>query len=101
MALHKVREVGDAFHYAGEQGLYLFVRGLISLFVLALHVSYDLDRLRERLVAFSQTVQSFIDVHSLIVYPSGNISQRAAGLVGCGAGGAGLANFAASIGAFG
>jgi hypothetical protein len=37
-------------------------------------------------VAFGETVQSFIDVHSLIVYPSGNISQRAAGLVGCRAG---------------
>jgi hypothetical protein len=90
MALSNAHEIGDGFYYFREQDMYLFE----SLFIRALHVGYDLDRLRERLVAFGETIQPFIDVHLLIVYPCGDISQRAAG-------GAGLANFAASIGTFG
>jgi hypothetical protein len=82
MAFSDAHEIGDGFYYFREQDMHLFE----SLFIRALHMGNDLDRLRERLVAFGETVQSFIDVHSLIVYPSGNISQRAAGLVGCRAG---------------
>src|SRR5437016_3616557 len=98
MGMSSARQTVDALDHLHKQNLgllhqrdILFYENLIplvSFFVLHLHVRDDLHRLRERFVPFGETVQTFVNVHLVIVYRGG-------------ADGAGLANFATSIGTFG
>ena len=97
MGMSNPGETVDAFHDLRQQNLGL----LVSFFVLPLHVGDNLYRLRKRLVAFGETIQTLVNIHSPIVYPRRDTSHRAAGRARGSAGGAGFENFVASIGTFG